>query len=202
SGISSCPSRRRSDFACSLPGPGAHGWGGGSASCPPLPSGERGARGSSGRAVMASRTAAVLGKVIRSVANADWSGVSDAELLRRFAAEKDQAAFAAMVGRHTGMVLGVCRRALPHWQGAQDACQATFRVLSQKARGARWRPSVAGWLYTTARKVAHNARVAARRRATRECRAAVPEAVEAVDRMTGRELLAILDEELERLPSR
>src|SRR5262245_39823174 len=151
---------------------------------------------------MASRTAAVLGKVIRSVANADWSGVSDAELLRRFAAEKDQAAFAARVGRHSGMVLGVCRRALPNWQDAEDACQATFLVLAQKARGPRWRPSVAGWLYTTARKVAHNARVAARRRTVRECRAAVPEAVEPVDRMTGRELLAILDEELERLPSR
>jgi hypothetical protein len=48
--------------------------------------------------------------------------------------------------------------------------------------------------------VARNARVAAQRRARREGQAAVPEAVEPVDEMTGRELLAALDEELDRLP--
>src|SRR5205823_7024067 len=66
----------------------------------------------------------------------------------------------------------------------------------------RWQPSIANWLYSTARKVARNARVAAQRRAQREGRAAVPEAVLPVDRITGRELLAALDEELDRLPPR
>src|SRR5262249_49158708 len=87
-------------------------------------------------------------------------------------------------------------------QDAEDACQATFLVLAQKAKGNRWQPSVANWLFTTARKVAHNARVAARRRARREAQAAVPEAVQPVDRMTGAELLAARDEELDRLPPR
>src|SRR5262249_57190129 len=41
-----------------------------------------------------------------------------------------------------------------------------------------------------------------RRRARRERRAAVPESVTPVDVMTGRELLAILDRELERLSPR
>jgi hypothetical protein len=50
--------------------------------------------------------------------------------------------------------------------------------------------------------VAWNARLAARRRARREARAAIPEAVPPVDRITARELLAALDEELDRLPPR
>jgi RNA polymerase sigma factor (sigma-70 family) len=100
------------------------------------------------------------------------------------------------------MVLGVCRRALPSVADAEDACQAVFLLLAQKAARVRWRSSVAGWLYTAARRVARNARVSAKRRARREARAAVPEAVAPVDTMTGRELTAVLDDELCRLPPR
>lgn len=148
---------------------------------------------------MAGKRAAVLGRVIRSVAGGE-SPATDRELLRRFARDGDQEAFQALVERHAGMVLGVCRRALPTVQDAEDACQATFLVLANKAKGGRWQESVANWLYATARKVAHNARVAAERRAKRETGAAVPEAVEPVDRMTGRELLAALDAALDDLP--
>jgi RNA polymerase sigma factor (sigma-70 family) len=122
-------------------------------------------------------------------------------LLARFAAG-EQAAFATLFRRHAGMVLGVCRRVLAGEQDAEDACQATFLLLSRKAASGRWQPSVANWLYLTARRVARNARVTAERRARREQTAAVREAVQPVDRMTGRELLAVLDEELERLPPR
>src|SRR5262245_39167514 len=98
------------------------------------------------------------------------------------------------------MVLGVCRRVLPNSSDAEDACQATFLVLAKKAKSGRWQPSVANWLYLTARKVAANARVAARRRAGREAGAAAPEAVPPTDRLTAGEYLAALDEELGRLP--
>jgi len=148
---------------------------------------------------MTKRATGIVEQVLQTAGEA---GLSDRELLRRFADTNDQSAFAALVRRHTGMVLGVCRRALSNPQDAEDACQATFLVLAQKAKSSRWQPSVANWLYTTARKVAHNARVAAQRRAKREGRAAVPEAVEPVDTMTARELLAALDEELDKLPPR
>ena len=55
---------------------------------------------------MVSRKAAVLGRVVRSVAEADRPAVTDRELLRRYARENDEAAFAALVARHTAMVLG------------------------------------------------------------------------------------------------
>jgi RNA polymerase sigma factor (sigma-70 family) len=149
---------------------------------------------------MATQTATAR-RVARSLA-ADAAGLSDRELLRRFAADRDQAAFAAVVARHTAMVLGVCRRTLPRSCDPEDACQAVFLLLAQKAARVRWQASAAGWLYTAARKVARNARVAAGRRARRESRAAVPEAVPPADPMTGRELAAVLDEELDRLPPR
>ena len=139
--------------------------------------------------------------MVRS-ATADRSAVTDRELLRRFARENDQGAFETLVNRHTAMVLGVCRRALSNVQDAEDACQATFLVLANRARDGRWQESVANWLYTTARNVAYTARVATQRRAKREAGAAVPESVEPVDRMTGRELLAVLDEELSKLAPR
>ena len=148
---------------------------------------------------MASPTTTALRRVIRSVAPAK-DQATDRELIRRFVDEADESAFARVVGRHTGMVLGVCRRSLAHWQDAEDACQATFLVLARKAKDVRWGPSVANWLYATARKVARNARVAAKRRARREAKAAARPTVSPVDQMTGRELLAVLDAELDKLP--
>jgi RNA polymerase sigma factor (sigma-70 family) len=143
-----------------------------------------------------------LTRVVRALAAGDVAGLSDRDLLARFVADGDQAAFAAVAVRHTGLVLGVCRRALPRSIDAEDACQAVFLLLAEKAGRIRWQGSVAGWLYTVARRVARNARVAAERRARRESRAAVPESVSPTDTMTGRELAAILDEELGRLPPR
>src|SRR5262245_58896718 len=113
-------------------------------------------------------SAAVLRRVVSEVAKAEWSAAPDRELLRRFAVEGDQAAFAALVRRHTGLVLGVCRRSLPSETDAEDACQAVFLVLARKAGSQHWQVSIANWLYTTARRVARDARIGAARRARRE----------------------------------
>src|SRR5436309_1814481 len=146
-----------------------------------------------------SRMSNRAGQVVRLMIRAAGPEVTDRELLQRFSAG-DEAAFAALVRRHSELVMGVCRRSLTTEQDAEDACQATFLILARKAASGRWQPSVANWLHATARRVARNARVAAQRRARREGRAAVPEAGRAVDRMSGGELLTVLDEELDRLP--
>jgi RNA polymerase sigma factor (sigma-70 family) len=146
---------------------------------------------------------AVLEKAIHTVSTrVEEAAVGDRELLVRFAETNDQSAFAVLVQRYSGMVLGVCRRGLANHQDAEDACQATFLLLARKAAASSWGESLAGWLYTTARRVASNARLAAQRRARRESRAALPEAVPSAEQMTGRGLLSALDEELDRLHAR
>src|SRR5262245_11106847 len=114
---------------------------------------------------------ATLTRVLRTATDRERAAATDRDLLRRFADEGDQAAFEALVRRHTGLVLNVCRRALPNAQDAEDACQATFLILARKAGAGRWQPSVVNWLFATARKVARDLRRAANRRAKREGRA-------------------------------
>jgi RNA polymerase sigma factor (sigma-70 family) len=103
------------------------------------------------------------------------------------------------------MVLGTCRRVLGHRQDAEDAFQAAFLVLARRAGVIVWRESAGPWLYATAYRVALRLR---RRRLARDRaeRAAVPPPVSrpssAVSSAAWRELCAVLDHELARLPSR
>jgi RNA polymerase sigma factor (sigma-70 family) len=145
---------------------------------------------------------AAISRVMRALTAADVIVRCDRVLLEKFVSHNDQAAFAELVSRHQALVEGVCRRTLPNAHDVEDACQAVFLLLARRAGAIRWRTSVAGWLYASARKVAHNARVASARRARRETHAAVPEAVPPVDTLSGRELLQILDEELDNLAPR
>src|SRR5258708_6666753 len=75
-------------------------------------------------------------------------GLSDRDLLARFAQERDEYAYTTLVRRHGPMVLRVCQRLLANERDAEDVCQATFLVLAAKAASPWWRPSVG------ARKVA------------------------------------------------
>ena len=61
------------------------------------------------------------------------SGLSEAELLDRFASRRDEAAFAALVALHGPMVLATCRGVLRDPTDAEDAFQPTFLVLVKKA---------------------------------------------------------------------
>src|SRR5438093_12291663 len=88
-------------------------------------------------------------------------GLSDRELLQRFAEHHDEHAFTALVRRHGPMVLRVCRQLLQNEHDAEDACQATFLVLASKARSRFWRPSVASWLHRVAYHLALKMRTAA-----------------------------------------
>src|SRR5262245_15704502 len=123
----------------------------------------------------------------------------DADLLNRFVRSRDEAAFARLVERHGPMVLGVCRRVLGDAHAAEDAFQATFLALARGAGRVRAAGSLAAWLYGAAVRVSLKARgIAARTKP-----AARPPARPAPDplaEITGRELVAAIDEELARLP--
>ncbi len=140
----------------------------------------------------------VLRRLLRALADEPYCGLADRQLLERYRSDRDEQAFAALVARHGPLVLGVCRRALLGEQDAEDAFQATFLALARHAARAAEAPTVGGWLYGVARRVALQARRAAarRRRHEREFAAGRPAAGE-----SGRpEALQVLDEELLRLP--
>ncbi|HVK08764.1 MAG TPA: sigma-70 family RNA polymerase sigma factor, partial [Gemmataceae bacterium] len=96
-----------------------------------------------------------------------YADLSDGMLLQRFVADREQAAFAAIVQRHAGFVLGVCHRVLGDFHAAQDAVQATFLVLARKAGMLDRSGPLGGWLYKVAYHLALRSRgVAARQKQT------------------------------------
>src|SRR5438105_925815 len=94
--------------------------------------------------------------------------LSDCDLLERFVGARDEAAFTVLIERHGPMVLGVCRRALPNFHDAEDACQATFLVLARKAASVRKKTSLISWLHGVACRVAANLKRNHARRKSRE----------------------------------
>ncbi|MGO9469539.1 MAG: RNA polymerase sigma factor [Isosphaeraceae bacterium] len=85
------------------------------------------------------------------------AGLTDRELLERLTARRDagaEAAFAALVGRHGPMVLGICRQILGDRHHAEDAFQAVFLVLARKAGSIRNLDLVVSWLYGVALRTA------------------------------------------------
>jgi RNA polymerase sigma factor (sigma-70 family) len=128
--------------------------------------------------------------------------LSDRQLLERFAGENDEAAFAALVRRHGGLVIGACRTVLQHQQDAEDAFQATFLVLARKAASVSWQESAASWLFQTARHMALKIRTHSARRRLHEVAMEDLSQVDGVADLAWGELRSILDEELGRLPAK
>jgi RNA polymerase sigma factor (sigma-70 family) len=145
-----------------------------------------------------------LGNVLRRVRTLGAAhgrpAPTDRELLDRFASDRDEAAFAALVGRHGPMVLGICRRVLRNAHDAEDACQATFLVLARKAGSVRNRDALAGWVHGVACRVARRLKSDTARRVARECRGVPAPQADAAAEATWREVRAVLDEELALLP--
>jgi RNA polymerase sigma factor (sigma-70 family) len=129
---------------------------------------------------------------------------SDAALLARFVRSRDEDAFTALVERYGRLVVGVCRRVLGDAHEAEDAAQATFLVLARKAATLRRPEALAAWLHGTAYRLALRCSRADARRRRREVRSLATTTGYAqsdpLDELTARELLQILDEELQRLP--
>jgi RNA polymerase sigma factor (sigma-70 family) len=139
---------------------------------------------------------------IRRAIDPRQGGVPDTELLERFVAQRDEAAFEVLLWRHGPMVLNVCRRLLHQEQDAEDAFQATFLTLVRKARSIGHGEAVASWLYKVAYRIALAARTRRALPVNRAWPMLEPQVLEATPDIVWRELRLVLDEEVSRLPAK
>lgn len=124
---------------------------------------------------------------------------SDAELLERFAVDRDELAFETLVRRHGPLVYGVCRRVLRDEHAAEDAFQAAFLVLVRQAASVSKKASIRSWLYGVALRVALRARRREDLRRRREQEIPPRPSAEAT---LEPDVRSILDEEIQRLPEK
>lgn len=136
-------------------------------------------------------------------ASPQQSELPDAVLLNRFLQRRDESAFAALVARHGGMVYRSCCRVLGDAHEAEDAFQATFLILARKAQTLRQPGALPGYLHSVARRVALKARA---KSSAFTSQTPLPSELQdarsdPLERLTARELLRVLDEEVARLPA-
>lgn len=125
----------------------------------------------------------------------------DAELLRRFVADRDGRAFAVLVARHGPMVHGVCRRVLRDDHRTDDAFQAAFLVLVRKAATISDPAAVGAWLHGVACWVARAARRSDRLRRERTVENLPDVPTDPAPEPDG-EFAGVLDDELRKLPAK
>src|SRR5204863_124417 len=105
----------------------------------------------------------------RPIVGVMFSGLSDSELLRCYSIESGDDAFAELVRRYLTLVYHAALRQLAgDAHLAEEVSQRVFALLATKARSLDQRTTLAGWLHTTTRFVASEARRSERRRRARE----------------------------------
>lgn len=92
----------------------------------------------------------------------------DLMLLKQFADENSESAFAEIVSRHINLVYSVAWRQVRDAHLAEEVVQAVFIILSRKAKSFDHRTILSGWLCRTARYASANALTMQRRRQLRE----------------------------------
>jgi len=130
---------------------------------------------------------------------------TDGQLLEEFLTHQNEEAFAEMIRRHGAMVMGVCHRVLRNSHDAEEAFQAVFVLLSQKATSLRGRQTVGGWLHNTAWYCARNLKSKLATRSRHEIHleeSPMPSADTTTLSVVQNDLKEFLDRELSSLPEK
>ena len=123
----------------------------------------------------------------------------DMELVRQYARDKTEEAFATLVSRHVNLVYSVALRVVrdPHLAG--EVTQTVFIILARKAGSLSPRTIVPGWLCQTARYTSAKALTQQRRRQQREQEAYMQSPLNEPDSEAWRQIEPLLDTAMEEL---
>src|SRR5882672_11252481 len=128
--------------------------------------------------------------------------IEDAALLRRYAEEKSDPAFAELVRRHVNFVYACAlRRVGGDAHLAEDVTQRVFTALARDAMALARREVLSGWLYTTARNASAQVVRGERRRQARESEAQIMNELTSASAHDAEweRLRPVLDDALDRL---
>ncbi len=151
------------------------------------------------------RSQAVLGPLKSLLQCGNVSALTDGQLLERFQNGRGamaEAAFEALVDRHGAMVLGVCRRILVDLHDADDAFQATFLILVQRAHKVCVDDSLGRWLHGVSYRVALGPNPRPRGENSSKNEPRPIRTLRSSNDLETLDLRGVLDEELGRLPEK
>src|SRR5262249_30811842 len=137
-----------------------------------------------------------LDSLLGTISFRRWDPRQDAELLACFLERRDQTAFETLLVRHTPAVRAACRGWLRSAADIDDAAQATFLVLVQRAKSIRDGAALGRWLYGVAAKVARRLR-----QREKPC-SPLPDDVPGREPAGDGDLRNLLTEEVGRLPEK
>jgi uncharacterized protein (TIGR03435 family) len=123
----------------------------------------------------------------------------DMALLRDYARNDSEAAFAVLVTRHVNLVYSVALRQVGDAHLAEEITQAVFIILARKADKLSQHTVLSGWLCRTARYASANALTIQRRRQQREQEAHMQSILNEPESETWTHIAPLLDGALEQL---
>jgi uncharacterized protein (TIGR03435 family) len=125
--------------------------------------------------------------------------LDDIALVKQFAENGSEPAFAEIVSRHVNLVYSAARRKVGDAHAAQEISQAVFIILARKAKSLGAKTVLSGWLYQTARLTAANYLRGEIRRQKRDQEAFMQSTLNEHESQVWLQIAPVLDDALSKL---